>query len=68
MRDGWGMLNQKDGTTYAGQWVSGSGDIQKAKWRFLRSSRSMYVISVGAICSMPLSDARFQHLRSSSLM
>lgn len=23
MRDGWGMLNQKDGTTYAGQWVSG---------------------------------------------
>jgi len=23
VRDGWGMLNQKDGTTYAGQWVSG---------------------------------------------
>lgn len=23
MKDGWGMLNQKDGTTYAGQWVSG---------------------------------------------
>ncbi|CAJ1330357.1 unnamed protein product, partial [Effrenium voratum] len=22
-REGWGMLNQKDGTTYAGQWVSG---------------------------------------------
>ncbi|CAK9069274.1 unnamed protein product [Durusdinium trenchii] len=23
VREGWGMLNQKDGTTYAGQWVSG---------------------------------------------
>lgn len=23
VRDGWGMLNQKDGTTYAGQWASG---------------------------------------------
>ena len=48
VREGWGMLNQKDGTTYAGQWVSG------LPFRLSRNRRRS-----GPVRSQPTSAAGF---------